>query len=814
MNKFKISRITSKFDKGMWNIYQFGYDDDGKFVTKVDKVRDYFYYSADNIEDIMGVNGLDFSDTQFYDSFYGEKVNRVYYNSIKNRNEIARKYPTKTYEADISAEFKFMLDKKLEWSDKRHKMYYDIECHVDLENPNSNKPEIAEQPITSIQCYSTEKKSYFVFAWHPELTEKYEEPHMYTEGNTTYVMCKTEEDVIMGFINLLNVSHCDVLTGWYCSGFDMPYIINRCKKLGLPYEEISPVKDIYMKKKGDYWRINIRGLDHVDMMEALQDMNYNLPNWKLATASKEILGAGEMEKLTEVTWKDWLNNFDGFIKYGIRDVQILAEIDNKIQLFDLYGTLQEISGVEQLHMCFFKSVVVDCYILKENHGKMVFPNRITRPRKNYAGAIVFNPTEPGRHEDVTVMDYTSLYPTSIMSFNISPETFICSKEQCDKMGMDIQEIVDKLKEEDTDFVDTGEDETLFGGRYIFYGHSYKLGLLPQLLKKLFLQRVEINTGLSIGKYKGDVKVAMDKRQWAYKLVLNSAYGAMGFNFFRLYKPECADAITFFARQALKFATLKFNKNHKVLYGDTDSIFVKSNGSTESEMKEKLVKFNELLKTEFVQKYNPKVSNEFMLMDLKFEYDLEYIYFGESKKRYYSIIRETGKKYIRGMNIIRKDAPEFLKKALNVVTEMAIRDNLNLEHLTQLRKKIETIDYKDIGISKKFTKRFNQYVKNKPQHLKAALWANDKLGTTISNLDAPYLFYIKSNCEDDLKPKERQTAICLNEEDLHLIDNRKDVFEIDWETYFEKQVLEQLKEFELIDEVKNLLSEYNNLYETV
>jgi len=95
-----------------------------------------------------------------------------------------------------------------------------------------------------------------------------------------------------------------------------------------------------------------------------------------------------------------------------------------------------------------------------------------------------------------------------------------------------------------------------------------------------------------------------------------------------------------------------------------------------------------------------------------------------------------------------------------------------------------------------------------------LWANDKLGTTISNLDAPYLFYIKSNCEDDLKPKERQTAICLNEEDLHLIDDRKDIFEIDWETYFEKQVLEQLKEFELIDEVKNLLSEYNNLYETV
>ena len=141
--------------------------------------------------------------------------------------------------------------------------------------------------------------------------------------------------------------------------------------------------------------------------------------------------------------------------------------------------------------------------------------------------------------------------------------------------------------------------------------------------------------------------------------------------------------------------------------------------------------------------------------------------------------------------------------------MAVRDKLTLDHLVKLRQKITTIDYKDIGISKKFTKKFNQYTKNKPQHIKASMWANDKLGTSITHTDTPYLFYIKSKCEDDLKPKERQTAICLNEEDLHLIDKHNEIFEIDYDTYYKKQVTEQLKEFDLIPNVKKLLENEKN-----
>jgi DNA polymerase elongation subunit (family B) len=234
------------------------------------------------------------------------------------------------------------------------------------------------------------------------------------------------------------------------------------------------------------------------------------------------------------------------------------------------------------------------------------------------------------------------------------------------------------------------------------------------------------------------------------------------------------------------------------------------GKTAEQMENQLEVYNESLKEDLVKKYNTGLQDEYMMMDLKFEYDMEKIYFGDSKKRYYGIIRDTGKKYIRGMNIIRKDTPEFMKGAMNKIAEFAVREKLSVDHLIALRDKLASVNYKEIGISKSFTKKFDEYIKTMPQHVKASVWANEKLNTAINNTDNPYLFYIKSHCEEDMKSRDRQTAICLNEEDLKLIETRKDIFEIDYETFFKKQVLDQLKEFNKIESVKNILDEYKEI----
>ena len=108
---------------------------------------------------------------------------------------------------------------------------------------------------------------------------------------------------------------------------------------------------------------------------------------------------------------------------------------------------------------------------------MIFPTRRTIQRRGYAGAIVIDPTEPGRHKDVTVMDYTSLYPTTIMAFNISPETFITSEEECQKLGINFEDVKSELEKDGVPVIDTGFQEDLFGKRYLFYSHKHKLHLL-------------------------------------------------------------------------------------------------------------------------------------------------------------------------------------------------------------------------------------------------------------------------------------------------------------------------------------------------
>ena len=627
------------------------------------------------------------------------------------------------------------------------------------------------------------------------------------------IYTKTETEMIQLFLRFVVSSNADILSGWYSDGYDMPYILNRCTRLGIDSDILSPINDIWFTRKGEFWRHQIKGLDSIDMMAGLQDMGYNLPNWKLDTAAKVILDNPDIEKLTTFTWKDWLDNYEGFIDYGIMDVKILKEINEKIQMFDLFITVQKTANLEGLGMVFYKSMIVDNYIIKSNHNEIIFPIRIKREKRAYMGAVVIDPVEPGRSSDVTVMDYTSLYPTTMMAFNISPETFIASKESCEKIGVDIQDVADQLKADGVGFVDTGDKPELFGGRYLFYSHSEKVGVLPRVLKDLFLRRVEINRKLKAGEFPEDQIAAMEKRQWAFKIILNSAYGAMGFNFFRLYKPECADAITFFARQALKFAAVNFsNKGHGLLYGDTDSIFVKSGKHTADEMIQKLVDFNVELDRDFVREYNPGVNDDYQHMDLKFEYDLEHIYFGESKKRYYGIIRESGKKVIRGLNIIRKDTPNFLKGELNDMAEKAVRGGLDVDWLVDLRSQLASVEPKELGIAKAFGKPFDKYIKTMPQHVKAAKWANEKLGTEITSRDNPYLFYIKSKCEDDLKKKDKQRAICLNEEDLKYIGNRDDIFEIDYDVYFDKQVVQQLEGFALIPEVEAILETYKEVKE--
>ncbi len=809
-----LTRITSEFSYGNWIIHKFGVKHDGEPFHARAEFRDWFYFRADQIGQLSVFDKIDIDYETVYKSIYGEDCYRVEYRSIKEKNKIVKAYPMYTYEGDVKPEFKYLMQSKnLQWADAsiRNIGYFDIETFTEEEDFSG--PDNPFAPITSIQIYAKRQQKYFIFTWHEVETAELTIPKIKQVDDKVYVFCRDEVDVVLSFFEFLKEYEIDVLTGWWSKGFDLPYICERCNRLNIDYNEMSPIGRVSHYNKGYDWKTYIDGIDHIDMMDAVAEVGYNLPNNKLATAAKEILKDPDIEKLEEVTWRDWKDNFQGFMRYGFRDVEILKEIDEALGIFDLFCTIQQITNITQLGDISFKSSVVDKFIMSDCRDKYVFPTRVTGDRTPYMGATVLDP-KAGLHLNVGVVDYASLYPTSVMSFNLSPETYICSQVECEEKGMTIEQVIEELNKRGTKFVDTGYNEELVGDRYLFYAQESKLGVLPHVLKKMYEERRAIKKKMKGLDQDSSQYNALDKHQYALKIILNSAYGAFGFNYFRLYKVEVADAITYFARRALDFAIDNLTGDgYEVIYGDTDSAFFKleSTGTPQESpgmFGEHWVDwFNKTALPEmFIPTYNTGTLPEYMMMELEWEKSMERIYFGDSKKRYYGIENGSRKKYIKGLNIIRKDAPPFLKVRLNEITEAAVMNELTLEKILDLREEIESQPYEGIGVTKAFGKAFNQY-KVKSGHVRGALFANDILGTKITHKDTPLLFFIESKCEENIKKKDRHKTICLLPEDLHFIDEREDLFVVDYPTYFDKQVIQQLKEFKHIGQVAEVLDAY-------
>ena len=723
---------------------------------------------------------------------------------------VSKKLQDIAYQSDITPETKYMLDNNLQFSRKRHIAFFDIETFYDIENdPEGNSVDNADSPITSICFYSNFLSRYFVLAWHPD-QDTGDDPFIIKElgKDKDLYLCKNEAVVLDTFCYLIKELNVDIITGWYSHGYDVPYIMKRLVKLFGTADKLSPVGNTWLGNKGvydGYFKIKIRGLDSIDLMQVVQSLNYNLQNNKLDTAAAQILG-DKYRKLKTSSWRDWQDNFNGFIKYAIRDVEILYLIDKKLKVFEYLIQMQILSGINSLNDIMSVTRLIDAMFIKKFWNKLVFPDNKESKRVSFKGGLTIDPTSPGVHEGVAVLDYASLYPTTIMAYNISPQTFLFSKEQ---LGQEqFQKELQFLKDNDISFVDTGESQELFGGRYIFLSHKEHIGCLPSLSYELYTMRKQFKKIAKNGAT-ADERLVADKKQYAIKIILNSLYGAMGFPFFRLFVPECADAVTFFGRKALRFAMDRLSSCGVVLYGDTDSAFIKLKVD-ESTLKRQLAQFNNhILPEQLIKKHHPDIDVKYLQYELEHEKNLSYLYLGDRKKRYYSI-QQDGSKYIHGLNIIKKDTPAYIKQLLDQLCERAVTGKFSVSDLEQVYNKIKTAELDEIAVHKSITKRFEKYNKTIPQHVSGALFANEHLGLKIKHSDVVYLFYINSFCEPEIKPGDRKNVVCLRKEDFPLIATT-DKFQIDYNELMEKQFIQPLREFNKIPQVQKAIDDWGKLF---
>ncbi|HDD05235.1 MAG TPA: DNA polymerase [Candidatus Aenigmarchaeota archaeon] len=473
-----------------------------------------------------------------------------------------------------------------------------------------------------------------------------------------------EASMLLRFIKIIEEERPLFLVGYNSDLFDMPYLKARMDKYKLRMNFSWDGSSGKFVRRGRRYGMKFKGLIHVDLYPFI--MNILGPNLKtevygLDAVAKELLGEGKDEMDRGEMWRMWEHGgeeLERLAEYSLRDAYLTGKLMEKL-LFQLIE-ISKLTSLPLYDVCRVGySQYVENYLMSHirEFGELI-PNRPTQEEINkrfartYEGAFVYEP-EPGLYENLVVLDFRSLYPSIIISHNISPDTLNKGK----------------------DYV---TPEVRKGVRYSF--PKEPVGFLPKLLRNVLERRWRIKAMLK--DVKGEERKILDARQFALKTVANASYGYLGFPRSRWYSLECAESITAFGRHYIKSVIEKAERmGLKVVYGDTDSVFLKVRKKSDYE--------------EFLEEVN-KGLPEFM--ELEFQYFCPTGIFvgkkGEVKgaKKKYALLTEDGELIIRGFESVRRDWAEIAKecqtkvlKALLMEKDKEKAERIVKEYVEKLRK---------------------------------------------------------------------------------------------------------------------------------
>lgn len=241
------------------------------------------------------------------------------------------------FQADLNPALIYMVENKLEWEKDLRLVFFDIETNAGLnvENP--------DREVTCMAFYLDKLDHTYVFSWHPQMSKNVK----IEKDNITYFIVKNERVMFQYLLNFIKnqFNYIDALIGWNSNAFDIPYIINRSMVLGMNRMELSPLAKYvwtFKPKRVRYNKISgVNLLDYLDIYKSKgQYRKINPPNFKLKTIVEfEELG---LKKMEEFTWRDWADNFKGFLQYQVRDVLLLVKLEEKLQYVHFLSAFQDI----------------------------------------------------------------------------------------------------------------------------------------------------------------------------------------------------------------------------------------------------------------------------------------------------------------------------------------------------------------------------------------------------------------------------------------------------------------------------------------
>jgi DNA polymerase I len=496
---------------------------------------------------------------------------------------------------------------------------------------------------------------------------------------------KNDKPLLEAFINYVQNFDPDIIVGYGVNGHDWLYLNERCKKLGLRLHVDRAGAEPHTSV---YGHVSLTGRTNMDLFDFADEF----PEVKVKTLENlaDYLGVMKIENRTLIEDVDFADYWDDKEKCEIlkkfslentRCVMGIAEaiLDFAMQLSNLVSLPLDHVGTAAV------GFRVEWFLIKhaQKIGELV-PKRIEQPYRPYAGAVVLKP-EPGLHEDIAVLDFKSMYPNLMIAYNLSPDTYVPPKEPLPPSGVyEAPEVKHRFRKEPAGF--------------------YK-----EILSYLINVRDEIRSQMKeISPESVEYRV-LDARQKAVKAITNASYGYAGWVGARWYIKPVAEAATAWGRHTILNAINMAQKaGLKVVYGDTDSIFLKH----EQEKIEKLSK-------EIEEKLGLEIKPDKVYMR---------IFFTEAKKRYAGLL-PNGQLDIVGLEVVRGDWAAIAKTVQQKVLEIILKEqspkkaaNFVQHFIQEVRQKL--VPYRDLIIWKSLTKPAEEY-EVKASHVEAAKMLREK-----------------------------------------------------------------------------------------
>jgi DNA polymerase elongation subunit (family B) len=486
---------------------------------------------------------------EFYKKYEDVEGFRIYGNDRYVYQYISNRYPEEQIKFDI----------------KKIKLVT-IDIEVAAENGFPDVENCAEEMLLiTLQDYATKKIITFG-----------SRPYDNKEPNVRYVKCRDEQHLLREFLAYWRENLPEVVTGWNSQMYDIPYLAGRINRiLGEKYmKDLSPwglvtQTEVYITGRRNI-NYDIGGVTQLDYLDLYKRFTYtNQESYRLDYIANYELGVKKLDHSEYDTFKEfYAKDWDKFVKYNIRDVQLVDAFEDKLKLIELAITMAFDAKVNFIDIHFqvrMWDTIIYNYLKKRNI--VIPPKRRTSKSEKYAGAYVKEP-KPGKYDWVVSFDLNSLYPHLIMQYNISPETLWETRHP----SASVEGILNEQVSIDGDFAVCAN-----GAQY----RKDVRGFLPELMETIYNERTIYKKKMLAAKQEyEDTKnpklikdiATFNNIQMARKIQLNSAYGAIGNEYFRYYKLENAEAITLSGQVSIRWIENKLNKRlNKILKTDDDYV---------------------------------------------------------------------------------------------------------------------------------------------------------------------------------------------------------------------------------------------------